>query len=324
MSKFELYGLFCPYTDEIKYIGITKNGLKKRLNDHLKRPTNEFISSWFNDLKLDNKIPNIKLIKECISYEELLQSEIDEIRKCRELKIDIYNIADGGDINPMLGKTHTPETRQKISLIHKGRKMSEEQKLKRKELLKELWSDPEWSKNVRQKMSYNTKGENNPNWKGGISVSYCECGNRKGSNRKTCMMCRNISGSKNPFYGKKHSPEILTRIKQKIKDNGGFAGKNNPNFKYDINKEELIELYLIQNKKVKEISSIYNCAINTINKKLRLYSIYKPNSNIYNLNKDQIKNYLIEGLNYVQIGKLYGCSNKIIHKYVKKHILYVK
>lgn len=80
----------------------------------------------------------------------------------------------------------------------------------------------------------------------------------------------------------------------------------------------------IYNKKVKEISSIYNCAINTINKKLRIYSIYKPNSNIYNLNKDQIKNYLIEGLNYVQIGKLYGCSNKIIHKYVKKHNLYVK
>lgn len=30
MNKFELYGLFCPNTDELKYIGITKNGLQRR------------------------------------------------------------------------------------------------------------------------------------------------------------------------------------------------------------------------------------------------------------------------------------------------------
>ena len=86
MGKFELYGLFCPYTDEIKYIGITKNGLRSRLNQHLNSPTNQFISSWFNDLKSDVKIPVIKLSKECITYEELLQSEIKEIKKYRKIE----------------------------------------------------------------------------------------------------------------------------------------------------------------------------------------------------------------------------------------------
>ena len=324
MGKFELYGLFCPYTDEIKYIGVTKNGLNTRLNQHLKNPTNQFISSWFNDLKLENKIPIIKLIKECDSYDELLQSEIEEIKKCRYLEIDLFNISDGGDVNPMLGKTHTPEARKKISLTHKGKKLSEEQKLKRKEHLRQLWSNPEWSEKVRQKMGYNTKGDRNPNWKGGVSNSVCECGNKKSFYAKNCISCRDISGEKNPFFGKKHSIETMNKIKKSLNQKGGFGGKNNPNFKYDIEKDELYNLYITQNKTVKEISSFFNCAINTINNKLRQFNIFKPNSNIYNLNKDEIKEFLKEGLNYVQIGKKYGCSNKIIHKYVKTHNLYVK
>ena len=324
MSKFELYGLYCPYTDEIKYVGITKNGLSRRLYDHLRRPTNVYISSWFNDLKNDNQKPIIKSIKVCETYDELLKSEFDEIKKLRELNFDLFNLSDGGEINPMFGKTHTPEAREKISKAHKGRIFSEDEKLRRKELLKKLWSIPEWSEKVRQKMGYNTKGEKNPNWKGGISISYCECGVKKSNGRNTCMSCRDISGSKNPFYGKKHSPEVLSRIKQTLRDRGGFVGKNNPNFKYDINKEELIELYITQNKTIKEISIIYNCSINTINKKLRQYVIYKLKSNIYSLEKDKIIKYLNDGLNYIQIGEKYGCSNKIIHKYIKKHDLYVK
>jgi hypothetical protein len=320
MTKFELYGLYCPNTDILKYIGITKNGLNRRLNNHLKSPTNQFIASWFNDLKLENKKPIIKQIKECHSYDELLESEITEIAKYRKLGFDLYNLADGGNINPMLGKTHSEETRKKISLIHKGRKMTEEQKLKRKELLKQLWSDPEWSKKVRKKMGYNTKGEKNPNWRGGKRNIICKCGNKKSNYSLNCHKCRDINGEKNGFYGKRHSQETKDILRKK---NMNF-GNENPNFKYDIKKEELYDLYIIKNKTIKEISHLFNCAINTINKKLRQYEIYKPKSNIYNLVVDEIKDHLINGLNYVQIGNLYGCSNKIIHKFVKKNNLYVK
>jgi len=113
MCKYELYGLFCPNSDELKYIGITKNGLNNRLNSHLKKPTNQFIASWFNDLKKENKKPVIKQLKECNSYDELLQAEVDEISKYKKLNFDLYNIAEGGNINPMFGKTHTEEARKK-------------------------------------------------------------------------------------------------------------------------------------------------------------------------------------------------------------------
>lgn len=324
MNKFELYGLFCPNTDELKYIGITKNGLQRRLNGHLKTPTNQFIASWFNDLKNENKKPLIRQIKECKSYDELLQAEIDEISKYRQLNFDLYNLADGGNINPMLGKTHTEEARKKISLTHKGKKISEEEKLKRKQRLKELWSDPVWSKKVKEKMlgclNCDRKGKNNPNWRGGIRNLICSCGNKKNHYSKNCFKCREISGEKNPFFNKKHNKETLLILAEKSKK----FGKENPNFKYDIKKEELYDLYIVKNKTITEISNLFNCAINTINKKLRQYEIYKPKSNIYNLVVDEIKNHLINGLNYVQIGNLYGCSNKLIFKFVKKHNLYVK
>jgi len=319
MVKYQLYGLYSPDTDELKYVGITKNGLNYRLNSHLRKPTNHFIKVWFDSLKNENKKPIIKEIKNFNSYEDLLLGEIEEIKKCRQSNINIFNIADGGNINPMLGKTHTEESRKKISLTHKGKKLSEERKIKQKERLKKLWLDIEWSKNMRQKMSHNTKGDKNPNWKGGQNIK-CVCGNKKAPYSMTCMGCRDTHGIKNPFFGKSHTENVLQILKEKSKK----YGKDNPNFKYDINQDELYDLYIIKNGTIVEIGKYFNCSINTINKKLRQYRIYKPKSNIYNLVSDDINNYLIKGLNYVQIGEIYGCSNKIIHKYIKKHNLYVK
>ena len=220
----------------------------------------------------------------------------------------------------MLGKTHTEKTRKIISLIHKGKKISEDEMSRRNERIKELWSNPDWSKKVREKMSYNTRGEKNPNWRGGIRNLVCSCGNKKNNYSKNCLNCRDVSGEKNPFFNKKHSKETLLILAEKSKK----FGKENHNFKYDIKKDELYDLYIVKNKTIIEISTLFNCAINTISKKLKQYEIYKPKSNIYNLVVDEIKNHLINGLNYVQIGKIYGCSNKIIYKFVKKHNLYVK
>lgn len=56
--------------------------------------------------------------------------------------------------------------------------------------------------------------ENNPNWKGGTTYSYCECGVRKKPKAKTCNKCRDRTGENNPFYGKTHSEETKKRLRE--------------------------------------------------------------------------------------------------------------
>ena len=53
--------------------------------------------------------------------------------------------------------------------------------------------------------------EENPNWRGGSTYSYCNCGVRKKPIAKTCGKCRDRTGVNNPFYGKTHS--VTTRQK---------------------------------------------------------------------------------------------------------------
>jgi len=316
MKRYLLYGLYCPDTDNIKYIGITTNSLLKRLNSHLRKPTNHLTKKWFAELKNKSRKPLIKVIKECQSYEDLLKSEIEEIKKLRNNNVELFNIADGGDINPMYGKTHTEEARKKISGRKKGISMNEEQKKIHRERLKKLWMNPEWSKKTINKMiesrNGNFIGKDNPNWKGG--PTYCQCGKIINKKSKSCIKCRDTCGVKNPFFGRNHDNRTIEKLKSKC----DISGENNPNFKYPITENELRELYIIQNRTIKEISEIFNCCINTVNNNLRKYDIFKPKTNIYNLNYEKIIQLRKDGLNLVEIGNIYGCSNKIIHKFLKK------
>jgi group I intron endonuclease len=47
--------------------------------------------------------------------------------------------------------------------------------------------------------------DKNPNWKGGSSWYYCDCGNEKAYGAKGCGDCRDRTGKNNPFYNKTHS-----------------------------------------------------------------------------------------------------------------------
>lgn len=126
-------------------------------------------------------------------------------------------------------------------------------------------------------------------------------------------------GDKNPMYGKILPKETLDKRSEKVKKEGTFKGKNNPNFKYNINREDLYENFIIKNKTIKEVSKIYNCSIDVINDNLRKHNIYKEKSNIYKLDIDEINRMLLNKFSLVQIGLFYGCSNKIIHKFIKNH-----
>jgi group I intron endonuclease len=126
-------------------------------------------------------------------------------------------------------------------------------------------------------------------------------------------------GKNNPMHGKSLSKKVLKQRSEKVKLLGIHKYENNGNFKYKINGDELRDLFLNKNFKITEIAKHFNCSKDVINNNLRRFEIYKPKSNKYNLDVNQITEYKQNGLNLVQIGEIYGCSNKIIHKYVKNH-----
>ncbi len=67
--------------------------------------------------------------------------------------------------------------------------------------------------------------ETNPNWKGGTSFKYCECGIKISPINNCCINCRDKSGVNNPFFGKQHSEETKKRLSEKRK--GTYNGEQN-------------------------------------------------------------------------------------------------
>lgn len=69
--------------------------------------------------------------------------------------------------------------------------------------------------NDERKEKFSKPMNTNPNWKGGSSFKYCECGKRIGYGNKSCLECRDKSGKNNPFFGKKHSEETKKNLSEK-------------------------------------------------------------------------------------------------------------
>lgn len=89
-TKYKFYCLKNPVTNEIRYIGLTKRSLEKRLIEHLsnfKNIENTHKTKWIKSLLKKNIVPTIHLIEEKIcSFEEAIKIEKD--------LINLYNLND--------------------------------------------------------------------------------------------------------------------------------------------------------------------------------------------------------------------------------------
>jgi predicted GIY-YIG superfamily endonuclease len=86
-----LYYLKDPFTNKIKYVGITSN-IKNRKRQHIFRNTaqkNPRLLAWVELLKSQNAFPEIEVVKEFQDYESAHRFEILIINKYKET---LYNI----------------------------------------------------------------------------------------------------------------------------------------------------------------------------------------------------------------------------------------
>lgn len=67
----------------------------------------------------------------------------------------------------------------------------------------------------KEKEKFKKFGKDNPNWRGGTSKKYCQCGKLINPINYTCMKCRDKRGKYNPFYGKSHSEETKKKLAEK-------------------------------------------------------------------------------------------------------------
>jgi group I intron endonuclease len=168
-----------------------------------------------------------------------------------------YNICQGGDgtgngkDNPMYGKTHTPETRQKMKDSHAnvdeknnpmwGKKHTPEAIQKMSDAKKgenNYWYGKTHTLETKQKLRDNhhdQSGENHPNYgkRGKDTSMYGE----KHTPEAKIKMSKANSGENNPMWGKKgeDSPNFGSRRTEKTKENIRMA---------KVTKKEIIEQVL--------------------------------------------------------------------------------
>jgi group I intron endonuclease len=184
------------------YYGSSKN-IEKRWKTHLnqlknKKHINSILQRAWNKYGKNNFI--FEVVEVC-KLENLFEVEQRYIDTCGDYNIGLK--AGGGD-----NITKNPNRNKIIENIKKGGK---------------LWRDS--LSNEERKEKFSKPLDKNPNWKGGSSFIYCECGKKIGYGCTHCNKCRPRSYKYNPFFGKQHSDETKKKLSEKKL--GNYNGEQN-------------------------------------------------------------------------------------------------
>lgn len=144
ISKYIIYGLVDPRTDELRYVGKSSSGFNRPRQRH-----SAYCACWIKGLFDESGLrPDIIILKQFDDsleslHETMNTAERDFIAVFRAIGCRLTNLTDGGDgiFNPSeelrkkfrdakLGKKLSEEHKRKIALGHMGKIMSEETKEK--------------------------------------------------------------------------------------------------------------------------------------------------------------------------------------------------
>lgn len=252
MNDYLLYQLKNPTNNEIFYIGITTN-LKKRMKYHYETSKKAFKANPYKariiyDLKQHGLKPISNIVFESLSFHEAKELEVLAILALKFHGVNLTNISDGGDIV-------SEETRKKLSLMRKGKKLSMEIRMAMSKRLKGRLLSEEHKKNISNAL----KGQKNRIR--GKSPSE-ETKNKIRENLKIKM-----SGKGNPNYGKRYSKD--EKRKMQIAMLGDELSSKLSSYDF------LHEQYIILNKSAMTIAVEIGTSQPTVSKALRKLAIKK-------------------------------------------------
>jgi group I intron endonuclease len=111
----KIYGLICPKSKQIRYIGVTRNSLDKRLKEHLRENKSKtHKQKWIKSLVKSGLKPDIILI--CLADESnWIELERFYIKLFKSNGLKLTNTSEGGEGGGNKGYRHTEEWKAKAS-----------------------------------------------------------------------------------------------------------------------------------------------------------------------------------------------------------------
>ncbi|MBB5444642.1 MULTISPECIES: GIY-YIG nuclease family protein [unclassified Paraburkholderia] len=139
-----IYLLRDPRTSEVRYVGKTVRSIESRLRGHISDSRRQKIrvSRWIASLLAIDMRPLVELIE--VAHEDWQERERHWISFYRSADgtDNLTNHTDGGEGAP--GFVPSEETRLKLSVVHKSRYESVEERRRTGDLVKIALSDPNW------------------------------------------------------------------------------------------------------------------------------------------------------------------------------------
>ena len=104
MNKYLIYGLYCPFTDNLHYVGQSSTGMTRPMQ-HLTEFTSQKIYEWVSELKFLGYKPIIKILEEC-NEDTINEREKFWIKKSKEEGCYLLNITHNHTRNILLQKEY--------------------------------------------------------------------------------------------------------------------------------------------------------------------------------------------------------------------------